>query len=61
MTTEQHNQITSNFGETVLDALSEHIAIINLSGKIIFINKAWKDFANANGYNAPHQGLGENY
>jgi len=56
-----HTETTSHFDATVLDALYEHIAIIDLSGEIIFINRTWKDFAHANGYNASHCGLGENY
>ncbi len=61
MSTLQHTRTTSNFDETVLDALYEHIAIINLSGKIIFVNQAWKNFAQANAYPDPNYGLNENY
>jgi signal transduction histidine kinase len=61
MTTLQHTRTASHSDETVLDALYEHIAIINLSGKIIFVNQAWKNFAQANAYPDPNYGLNENY
>ena len=28
----------------ILDVLPEHLCIINLQGKILFVNKAWIDF-----------------
>jgi PAS domain S-box-containing protein len=31
--------------QTVLDTLSEHIVVIDAKGKIVHVNRAWKDFA----------------
>lgn len=52
----------SNLAEaTVLDALCEHIAVLDPSGHIVFVNQAWKDFAKSNGYTDKNYGLGQNY
>src|SRR5215218_8095519 len=37
--------------QRTLDSLSEHIAIIDETGAIVAVNKAWRDFARANGAN----------
>lgn len=37
------------FAGSTLDALPTHIAILNQSGTIIAVNRAWRDFALANG------------
>jgi diguanylate cyclase (GGDEF)-like protein/PAS domain S-box-containing protein len=34
--------------DITIDALPEHIAVINRAGRIISVNKAWRDFARAN-------------
>ena len=46
---------------SVLNALCEHIAVLNASGHIVFVNQAWKTFANKNGYSGNNYGIGENY
>lgn len=53
--------IPESFDAAVLDALYEQIAVIDLSGQIIFINKAWKIFAQENDYQNDTFGLEENY
>jgi PAS domain S-box-containing protein len=45
-----------------LDALSEHIAVLDSSGAIIATNEAWNQFARTNGdHNLCHTGVGSNY
>ncbi len=49
------------FSREILDALPEHIAILDRSGKILTVNKAWREFARMN-YQVPHRSLeGDNY
>ena len=45
----------------VLDSLSAHLAVINLSGNIQYINKAWEDFARQNDGDFESIGPGVNY
>lgn len=52
----------SNLAEaTVLNALCEHIAVLDPLGDIVFVNQAWKIFARNNGYSDKHYGVGQNY
>ena len=44
-----------------LDALSAHVAILDEAGTIIAVNKAWRQFADANDLNDPTYGVGTNY
>jgi PAS domain S-box-containing protein len=44
-----------------LDSLSAHIAIIDETGTIVAVNKAWRDFARANGVAAQNYAVGANY
>jgi diguanylate cyclase (GGDEF)-like protein/PAS domain S-box-containing protein len=44
-----------------IDALSEHIAVIDASGCILTVNKAWRDFAQANGIDSALVSEGANY
>jgi signal transduction histidine kinase len=45
----------------ILDSFVDSIAIVSLKGKIIFTNKAWKNFSNENEGNEEHTGCGINY
>ncbi len=48
--------------QTILDCLSDHIAVLDRAGTIILVNAAWKRFAEENGDVAMGQtGVGENY
>ncbi len=48
--------------QTIIDALPEHIAVIDPTGKIVLVNAAWKRFALANGdKDLSHSGIGVNY
>ena len=44
-----------------LDSLSAHIAIIDETGTIVAVNKAWRDFARTNGAAAQDYAEGANY
>ena len=44
-----------------LDALADHIALLGPSGEVLAVNRAWSEFARANGYREGGTGLGENY
>jgi PAS domain S-box-containing protein len=47
--------------QRTLDSLSAHIAIIDETGTIVTVNKAWRDFAEANGAAAQNHAEGANY
>jgi PAS domain S-box-containing protein len=47
--------------QRTLDSLSAHIAIIEETGTIVAVNKAWRDFARANGAAAQSYTEGANY
>lgn len=46
---------------TVLDALPEHIAVLDSAGTIIDVNRAWREFADDNGLTMPDYCIGANY
>lgn len=46
---------------SVIDALTAHIALLNIQGDILAVNQAWKNFADANGSKLAQYGLGCNY
>jgi PAS domain S-box-containing protein len=47
--------------QRTLDSLSAHIAIIDEAGTIVAVNKAWRDFARANGVAGQNYAEGTNY
>ncbi len=48
--------------QSILDALAEHVAVLDTQGVIQMVNQAWLDFANANGDSgAALSGPGTNY
>jgi PAS domain S-box-containing protein len=47
--------------QRTLDSLSSHIAIIDESGTIVAVNKAWRDFARANGVAGQNYAEGASY
>ena len=49
------------FLRSALDALSAHIAILDETGKIIAVNKAWHTFSQMCRLNLPDAGVGANY
>ncbi|MBA3670646.1 MAG: PAS domain-containing protein [Gemmatimonadaceae bacterium] len=44
-----------------LDALADHVALLNRDGEVVGVNRAWLDFATSNGYHSGGTGLGTNY
>jgi len=49
------------FLEAIVNALPSHTALLNSSGKIISVNRAWCNFADASGLAWPDYGKGRNY
>jgi two-component system CheB/CheR fusion protein len=48
--------------QVIMDALPEHIAVVDPAGVIVMINSAWRRFARANGdAELKHSGVGANY
>ncbi|MBF9198277.1 PAS domain-containing sensor histidine kinase [Microvirga terrestris] len=47
--------------QATLDALSAHVAILDGSGRIVAVNKAWHRFAETGGYATPDHGIGADY
>lgn len=47
--------------QSVLDALSSHIAILDENAKIVAVNKAWRKFGDENGLKTTEYGVGCNY
>ena len=45
----------------VVDALPEHIAVMNNDSTIVFVNQAWKTFADKNHLASKNHGVGVNY
>lgn len=50
-----------NFAREALDALPQHIAILDAEGTILSVNKAWRQFAEANGGQLATVCEGSNY
>lgn len=57
--TAQHE--SERFARATVDALSAHIAIVDLNGKIIAVNRAWREFAQQNFANPESVLEGANY
>jgi len=52
---------SERFVHSTLNALTAHIAVLDETGTIIAANRAWLDFAQANGGDPARTGLGVNY
>ena len=52
---------SERFTEATLDALAAHICVLDERGRIIKVNRAWREFAAANGLSLPEAGLGADY
>src|SRR5215207_7960447 len=46
--TERTLRESESFARSVLDSLSANIAVVDESGTIVFVNRAWREFARAN-------------
>lgn len=49
------------FSSTVVDSLSSQVAVLDRGGSITRVNKAWREFAGANGGTTPTTEVGVNY
>ncbi|MGV8993634.1 MAG: PAS domain S-box protein [Flavobacterium sp.] len=50
------------FSKSVLSSLSEQIAVVNIDGTIVAVNKSWDDFASENGVKkSSNTSVGSNY
>ncbi len=58
---EQELRETQYFLQATLDALSAHIAILDIGGAIIAVNQAWRRYAEANDFVGTDYGVGANY
>jgi PAS domain S-box-containing protein len=54
-------QESQSFLQSTLDALSSHIAVLDENGKIIAVNKAWRQFLEQNDGTPISCGVGANY
>ena len=52
---------SERFLQSAMDALSAHIAILDDSGRIVSVNRAWCRFGEENGFRGEAFGLGMNY
>jgi len=46
---------------SMLDSLAAHIALIGEDGRILTVNRTWRDFADAHGLRMADHGVGANY
>ena len=51
--------MSNNF--EILDSITESMAVINISGEIIFTNKAWRTFSEENMGHDSSTGINNNY
>lgn len=47
--------------QSVIDALTAHIALLDKAGNIVAVNATWRSFADDNGCLSPAYGVGSNY
>lgn len=52
---------SEHFFHAIIDSLSAHVAILNREGDILAVNRAWRRFADENGYRGPNYCVGDNY
>jgi PAS domain S-box-containing protein/putative nucleotidyltransferase with HDIG domain len=58
---EEHIRNSRGFLQSVQNALSAHIAILDQEGNIVQVNSAWRDFGIKNGLKHPDHCIGMNY
>jgi PAS domain S-box-containing protein len=49
------------FAQATVDALPDHMAVLDSQGTIVAVNATWREFAAANGFADAAYGLGSNY
>lgn len=52
---------SEEFLRSVLDALANHIAVLDEQGMILLVNRAWQQFADSNNLRSSNYGIGQNY
>ncbi len=52
---------SSDWPQSLIDALDSHVAIVDRDGFILAVNRAWKRFGRENGANPAKTGVGANY
>ena len=57
--TRMHREHT--FARSVIDSLSAHIAVLDETGRIVLVNRAWEEFAGSQGGVGSRTGAGVNY
>lgn len=50
-----------NMLQATVDALTDHVAILDREGRILAVNEAWRRFAKSNGLRCPNWCVGRNY
>jgi DNA-binding CsgD family transcriptional regulator len=58
---EEEGVFYESLGNTVLNALTVHVALLDAEGKIIGTNLEWKEYGEANSTEAPPDTIGTNY
>ena len=56
-----HKKQESQLLSSILNAIPAEIAMVDLKGNIIAVNKEWKRFADENNLNDQHYGIDSNY
>jgi len=59
--TEDALRASEHLAQKTLDALAAHIAILDETGRIVAVNRSWRDFAQANGIDPALASEGVNY
>jgi PAS domain S-box-containing protein len=54
-------QRVEKFLQSEIDAMSDHVAVLDQFGNILSVNKAWREFGKVNGYANSGYGVGINY
>jgi DNA-binding CsgD family transcriptional regulator len=58
---EGEQTLFANLGNTVLNALTVHVALLDAEGRIIGTNLEWREFGEANSIEAAPEAIGMNY
>lgn len=54
-------EAAEQFVRETIDALSAHLCVLDATGNIVMVNRAWREFADANGSTMENYGIGRNY
>lgn len=56
-----NDQQLTEMGYAILNSLTEQVAVLDQEGFIVYVNTAWKTFADQNGYGGGNYFVGNNY